>query len=145
MDWSIFGLRQRPFRSTPDSASYYPATGHELVVGRLLQALREDEGLLLLTGVPGVGKTLLCHTLLERRGDGLSILLTNSHYSNRTALLQALAFEMALPYEGRGEQELRLAGTGCLLERLSEGKATLLVVDEAQHLSVDLLEELRML
>src|SRR5262245_24746670 len=109
MEWSIFGLRQRPSRSTPNSASYYPATGHELCLGRSLQAAPEDEGLALLTGTPGVGKTLLCHTLLERRSDTPGILLTNSHYANRTALLQALAFELSLPYEGRGEQELRLA------------------------------------
>src|SRR5262245_53853615 len=103
MDWSIFSLRQRRFGSTPDSASYYPATGHELAGGRVLQALGEEEGLALLTGTPGVGKTLLCHTLLERRGDTPGILLANSHFPSRTALLQALAFELSLPYEGRGE------------------------------------------
>src|SRR5207253_2207796 len=74
-----FGLKQRPFRPTPDPDSYYPATGHECALARLRQALNEDEGLLLLAGAPGAGKTLLCHRLLETiGGEAACAFLTNS-------------------------------------------------------------------
>src|SRR5688500_10997909 len=63
-----FGLRQRPFRAAPDSACYYPATGHERALTQLHQALADGEGLALLAGEPGMGKTLLGHCLLERLG-----------------------------------------------------------------------------
>src|SRR5262245_7318317 len=64
-----FGLNRRPFRLLPDSSSYYPATGHEQALGRLLEAVQDgEEGLLLLTGEPGTGKTVLCHCLLTRAG-----------------------------------------------------------------------------
>jgi type II secretory pathway predicted ATPase ExeA len=141
-----FGFRRRPFPPGPDSRSYYPATSHERALALLRRALDDGEGLALLTGAPGTGKTLLCHCLLERLGDGVvTAFLTNSHFSSRSALLQALLYDLSLPYEGAGEQELRLRLTDFLLENYRAGRRTVLVVDEAQHLSPDLLEELRLL
>lgn len=141
-----FGLKRRPFRPTPDSDSYYPATTHEQAVARLLQGIEADEGLLLLTGAAGTGKTLLCHRLLERLpADHASAFLTHGHFAGRTALLQAILFELSLPYEGRGEQELRLALIEFLLQNYKNGRRALLLVDEAHHLSADLLEDLRLL
>src|SRR5262249_13199338 len=76
-----FGPRQRPFPATPDSACYYPATGNERALARLVGGLANGEGLLLLTGPAGTGKTLLCHCLLERLPDCVgSAFLTNSHF-----------------------------------------------------------------
>jgi type II secretory pathway predicted ATPase ExeA len=146
MEAPHFGLRQRPFPTTPDSSVYYPATTHEQALHRLLQGLHQEEGILLLTGEPGTGKTLLCHCLLQRlEANCPSILLTNSHLRDRVSLLQALLFDLSLPYEGRSEQEMRLALTGHLLESFSQGRRTVVLIDEAQHLSADLLEELRLL
>jgi type II secretory pathway predicted ATPase ExeA len=141
-----FGLRQRPFPATPDPARYYPATSHERALARLLDGLSDGEGVVLLTGEPGTGKTLLCHCLIERLGPQFSTaFLTNSHLGDRAALLQALLYDLVLPYEERGEQEMRLALTDHLLRGYTEGRGTVLVLDEAQHLTPDLLEELRLL
>jgi type II secretory pathway predicted ATPase ExeA len=141
-----FGLRQRPFRNTPDSEWYYPATGHERALAQLTRCVTEDEGLALLTGEAGTGKTLLGHCLLERLGEEVvSAFLTNSHVPDRAGLLQAILYDLALPYAGRGEQELRLALTDFLLQNYGAGRRTVLVVDEAQHLTPDVLEELRLL
>jgi type II secretory pathway predicted ATPase ExeA len=146
MDETGFGLRQRPFRAIPDTAFYYPATASERVLARLQEAIQDDEGLVLLTGEPGTGKTLVCHCLIERLGPEVTcIFLTNSHFRDRLALLQAIHFDLSLPYEGRTEQELRLALTEMLLKNCQAGRRTLLLVDEAQHLHVDVLEELRLL
>jgi type II secretory pathway predicted ATPase ExeA len=143
---SHFGFRERPFRPTPDTACYYPATGHEQALTRLLDALQDDEGLALLTGEPGTGKTLLGHCLLERLGgDVTSVLLTNSHIPGRVSLLQSILYDLSLPYEGRGEQELRLSLTDHLLQNYSAGRRTVLVMDEAQNLNTEVLEELRLL
>jgi type II secretory pathway predicted ATPase ExeA len=141
-----FGLRQRPFRATPDSDCYYPATGHERALAQLLGAIADDEGLAVLTGPPGTGKTLLCHCLLERLGQDVTIAyLTNSHVEGRAGLLQAILYDLSQPYAGRTEQELRLALTDFLLENYRGGRRTVLIVDEAQNLPPDLLEELRLL
>jgi type II secretory pathway predicted ATPase ExeA len=146
MSATRFGLRQRPFPATPDVACYYPATTHERALAKIGGALVDGEGLLVLTGAPGTGKTLLGQLLLERPGeDAPSAFLTNSHFACRAALFQALLFDLGQPHEARGEQDLRLALTEHLLRTFAAGRPTLVVIDEAQHLDPDLLEELRLL
>ena len=146
MDVSRFGLRQRPFPATPDTACYYPATAHEEALDRLLHGLTEGEGVLVLAGETGTGKTLLCHRLLERLGGDIrSAFLTNSHVPDRAALLQTILYDLRLPFQGKSEQEMRLSLTDYLLEGFADGKSTVLIVDEAHHLAPDLLEELRLL
>jgi len=141
-----FQLRQRPFPATPDPARYYPATSHERAIARLLNGLTDGEGVMVLTGLPGTGKTLLCHCLLERLGSEVGVaFLTNSHVGDRAGLLQAILYDLSLPHERRGEQEMRLALTDHLLRGYEKGRGTILILDEAQHLTPDLLEELRLL
>lgn len=140
-----FGLARRPFPATPDETLYYPASGHEAVLARLLQALADEEGLALLTGEPGTGKTLLGFCLLERLGAGwTTAFLTNSHFPDRAGLFQAILFDLGLSHDG-AEQTLRLRLTDALLKARAEKNGTILVVDEGHHLSADLLEELRLL
>lgn len=141
-----FGLKRRPFPATPDSSLYYPATPHEAALAPLARALAENEGLLLLTGDPGTGKTILGQVLLERlAGDMVTAFLTNSHFPDRVSLLQAILFDMGLPYADGAEQVLRLRLTEQVLKDCAAGKRTIVVIDEAHHLSADLLEELRLL
>ena len=71
--------------------------------------------------------------------------LPNIHAAKPADLLQAILFDLSLPYEGLGEQELRLAVTAQLLQSLQDGRPTVLVIDEAQHLNAAALEELRLL
>jgi type II secretory pathway predicted ATPase ExeA len=141
---AYFGLRHRPFRPTPDRNAYYPATSHEVALGQLRQALADGEGLAMLSGDAGTGKTLLCHCLLDTAADA-SAFLTNSHFPDRAGLLQAILFDLSLPYDLPSEQQLRLALTDYLLTNLAQGRRAVVVVDEAQHLTPDLLEELRLL
>jgi general secretion pathway protein A len=141
-----YGLSRRPFPATPDSDRYYPAASHEAALAAMECGLAGDESFVLVTGAAGTGKTLLGHVLLDRLPEGsVSALLTNSHLPDRSALLQAILYDLRLPYADRGEQVLRLRLTDQLLQNCAAGKRTVLVVDEAQHLGADLLEELRLL
>src|SRR5882724_2993151 len=118
-----FGLARRPFPAAPDETLYYPAGGHEAALARLTQAAADEEGLALLTGSPGVGKTLLGFCLNERLGtEVVSAFLTNSHFPDRSGLLQAILFDLGLPYEAPGEETLRLRLTDSLLKTRAEGK-----------------------
>jgi type II secretory pathway predicted ATPase ExeA len=146
MDLTHFGLCHRPFRPTPDGAAYYPAGTHEAALAQLQQGIAGDEGLMLLTGEPGTGKTLVGQRLLERLPpDTAAVLIPNGHLRHRADLLQALLYDLGQPYRGLGEQELRLSLTDHLLETYRAGRRTVVVLDEAHHLSPDLLEELRLL
>jgi len=141
-----FGLKRRPFPSLPDTALYYPASSHEAALAASLRGVADQEGLILVTGNPGTGKTLLAHLLLDRLGaDTQTAFLTNSHFADRSALLQAILFDLGLPYSPGSEQMLRLRLTDYLLKQWSAGKPTVLILDEAHLLSLDLLEEVRLL
>ena len=125
-----FGLLQKPFPSIADSEYYYPATSHERALAQLQQALEEDEGSALLTGEPGTGKTLLCHCLLDRLGETItSAVITHSNLPDWTGLLQAILYDLSLPHEARGEQELRLSLTDFLLKNYEAGRRTVLLLD----------------
>jgi type II secretory pathway predicted ATPase ExeA len=140
------GLKGRPFRAGPDTAAYYPSTTHERALEKLVQAIKDDEGLCLLTGLAGMGKSLVCLCLVDRLGSDVNCaLITNSHLPDRVSLFQAILYDFSVPYQGAREQELRLTLTDHLLSQYGKGRRTLLVVDEAQHLSSDLLEEIRLL
>jgi type II secretory pathway predicted ATPase ExeA len=141
-----FGLRRRPFRPTPDTDAYFAAATHEAALRQLRRALDDDEGLILLTGDAGTGKTLVARRLLEGLDEPVRcVLLTNSHVARKGDLLQAILFDLGLPYQGLTEQVARLAVTESCLEHYRQGGKTLIVVDEAHHLSADVLEELRLL
>jgi type II secretory pathway predicted ATPase ExeA len=141
-----FGLTSRPFRPTPDTAFYYPATTHEYALAALRRGLTDDEGVLLLTSDPGCGKTLLAWRLLEELDESYrTVLLTNGYFTNRGDLHQAILFDLGLPYQSVTEQTARLMVMEASLEHFRTGGRTLIVVDEAHHLSPILLEELRLL
>jgi general secretion pathway protein A len=143
---SRFGLRERPFRAVPSTECYYPATTHEQALAQLLQAIKNDEGLLLLTGEPGTGKTTVCLCLLDRVGkEHTCAFVTHGHFAQPKDMLQAILYDLSLPYQNLAEEELRLLLVDSAAKNYEGGKRTILVLDEAQHLSADLLEELRLL
>lgn len=145
MNLAYFHLRTRPFRPTPDTSSYYPAATHENALTKLIQAIADDEGLLVLTGAPGTGKTLVGHLLLERLGDVAAAFITNCRFASRAELLRGMLFDLSQPHQGMSEQDMRFALTEYLLANFARGQKSVILLDEAQDLSPDLLEELRLL
>jgi len=146
MNLNQFGLKQRPFPNSLDSAWYYPATTHEKALAQLRQALQDEEGIVLITGEPGTGKTLLLQCLLQSLApDTPSAFLTNSHFPDRRGFFQAILFDLSLAHDQSSEQEMRLKLTDFVLTQHRNGCRLLLLVDEAQNLDLDLLEEIRLL
>ena len=145
MDLARFGLGRRPFSPLPDTASYVPTATSEAALGALRGAFEAREPAALLEGAPGLGKTTVALKFLESLPDEVArIAVPSARFTQPSDLFQTLLFDLDAPYRGLSENELRLAVTDRLLKQLKVGP-TVVVLDEAQHLSDAILEELRLL
>ena len=139
---SYFGLSQRPFASVPRVEHYFPAAGVEAARKTLTRCVERAEGVGLIVGPSGTGKTLLCRILAEQfRGRFEVALLRSGRLGARCALLQAILYELGQPYRGMDEGELRLSLTEHLTSIDKSPQGMVLLVDEAQTLPLRLLDE----
>lgn len=147
VEWSHFGLDRQPFRPAVDPAAYFPASSHEAARASLGEAFGRRDPIVLIDGAAGVGKTIVARKWLEDLvPDVPRVIIPNARAARPAELLQAMLFDLALPYQGLTEQEARLALTGRLLELATECPyPTVVVLDEAHHLSESALEEVRLL
>lgn len=139
-----FGLSRRPFPSLPQPAFYYPATAIDFAYQTLLRCVERGEGVAVVVGPTGCGKSLLGQLLAEHFGEKMHVVqLASGRLDSRRALLQAILYGLGRPFRGMDEGELRLA----LIEylgRAEDRRPMLLLVDEAEALPLRLLDELRM-
>ena len=143
---SFFQLKQRPFASAPRSDRYFPAPAIEAARQALTRCIERAEGAGMLVGPSGTGKTLVCQLLAEQFRQQFAVaLLSNGHLTTRRELLQAILFELGLPYRRMEEGELRLS----LIDHLSSddkgAQGLLLLLDEAHTFPIRLLEEVRLI
>jgi type II secretory pathway predicted ATPase ExeA len=146
MDVALFGLGRRPFRPAPDPDLYFPAAAHEAAAAALRAGFDAADGIALLDGGPGTGKTLVALRLLDALApDAAPVFVPSARFARPAELHQAILFDLGKPYQGLGETELRLAVTEHLLGVLAARRRLVLVLDEAHHLGPDVLEEVRLL
>ena len=143
---TFFDFTRSPFPASPQTPGFVPVGPVEEARRTLARCVSRNEGLGLVIGPIGTGKTLLCHLLADEFRDRFQVVvLTGAGLRTRRSLLQALLFELALPYRGMEEAELRLS----LLEHLESDDAPssglLLLVDEADAMPLRLIEEIRVL
>jgi type II secretory pathway predicted ATPase ExeA len=141
-----WGLSERPFPSAPLAAAYYPAPSLELSRTQLQRCIQRAEGLGVVIGGAGMGKSLLLHVLGQQFREQFHVAhLAGGALCTRRALLQNILFELGLPYRSLQEGELRLS----LIDHLQPSRqcphGMLLLIDEAHTLPLRLLEELRLL
>ncbi len=141
---SHFRLSRRPFAFAPQVEQYFPGRAIESARQTLVRCIERAEGIGLVIGPTGTGKSLLLQVLAARFRSTFNVaLLANSHLPSRRALLQAILFELGLPYRGMDEGELRLS----LIDHITDGATNgmLLLIDEAHLLPLRLMEEIRMI
>ena len=143
----FFNLTRNPFEITPDPAFLFPTKRHNEALAALYYGVRQHKGLVVLTGEVGTGKTLLLRCLLQlfkQSNDVAYAYLFNSRLSP-TEFLQYILSKFGLPASGKNKCELLLDLSHFVISRGLQELTTVLIVDEAQHLSEDLLEEVRLL
>ena len=146
MNWDRLGLNRRPFRAAPSLDLFVPLPSHEAALAALRSAFDAGDGIAILDGGPGTGKSLVALRFLESLGrDVLPIYVPAARFSKASDLHQTILFDLGQDYRGLSDHELRLALADHYLKALAESKRGVLVLDEAQHLTAELLEEVRLL
>jgi type II secretory pathway predicted ATPase ExeA len=141
-----FLFSQRPFAAAPVADAYLPTGSLEQARQTLIRFIDRGEGLGLVVGPAGTGKSLLCQMLAKHfRGRFQVAHLCGARLGTRRALLQNVLFELKLPYRDMDEGELRLSLVDHLEPRSGGPDGLLLLVDEAHTLPLRLLEEIRLL
>ncbi len=144
---SFFGFVKRPFLAASTLDRYFPAVCIEQTFQTASRAIQRGEGPVAIFGGTGLGKTMCCLRIADcfRRNFEV-VMLSSSQLITRRALLQSLLFELRMPYRDMTEGELRLT----LMSRLqpsteNPSDGLVLVIDEAQTMSMKLLDEIRLL
>jgi general secretion pathway protein A len=141
----FYGLRQAPFDITPNPRFLFHSTKHREALNHLLYGIRERKGFVQLTGEVGAGKTTLCRALLEQLDGHFSTALILNPVLNADELMKAIATEYGLNVKGLDRMETIATISEFLLKQTLAGKETVLIIDEAQNLTEDLLEQVRLI
>ena len=142
----FFNLRERPFDLTPNPRFLVMTEGHREALSNLEYAITARKGLTVLIGEAGCGKTTIIRTAIERQPSRIHCVHVTNPALTREEFVETLATQFELSQAARTSKATMLAELEALLRRRRDAdETTLLVVDEAQSLSNELLEEIRLL
>src|SRR5688572_22138186 len=141
----FYDLRERPFALSPDPDYLYPSRVHREALDYLRYGLESQAGFVVITGEIGSGKTTLVQTLLRGLDSQTTVgRIVNTMLEPRE-LLETIMIDFGLDAQGRSKPQMLHALAQYLVDQRLAGRLVLLVIDEAQNLSLAALEELRML
>jgi general secretion pathway protein A len=144
---SFYHLRRSPFGISPEPDFFYPTPCHNEALAALYHAVREHKGFAVLTGEVGTGKTLLVRCLMEllSKNADVSYAYVFNGLLSPAEFLQYIVADFGLPTTGKNKSQLLVDLSKYVVFRGTKGLTTVLIVDEAHHLSVEILEEIRLL
>ena len=142
----FFGLTKNPFEISPDPYFYHATPRHNEALANLHYGVGRRKGFIVITGEVGTGKTLLVRCLLaELRKNNIAFGYVFNPLLSTHEFFQYIMADLGLQYSGRSKTEMLLDLNRFLIQRHARGLITALVVDEAQALRPELLEEIRLL
>lgn len=143
---AFYNLKKKPFQLNPDPEFFFNSAVHRRALAYLRYGLAQGEGFVVVTGVPGTGKTMLVKELFETlRNESIVAGLMVTSQVGAEDTLRIVAATFGLSYDGDAKAVLLKNLENFFKAKAREGKRVLLVVDEAQNLPLQSLEELRML
>ncbi len=142
-----YGLTEPPFDITPNPRFLFYSAKHREAFNHVLYGIRERKGFVQLTGEVGAGKTTLCRAMLEELHGHYSTALILNPALNPDQLMKAITMEFGLPIHQLGLDRLDSLAmfNEFLLRQIEQGKETVLIIDEAQDLPDEMLEQVRLL
>lgn len=142
---AYFGFREKPFNLTPDPRFLYLSAKHNEAFAHLEFGLKQRGGFMVVTGEVGTGKTTLCRYFLERLDDDTVSAFILYPALGTTELLQSIIKDLGIATRATTDKELIDSLHEFLLVSRHRGKNIVLVIDEAQNLSRDVLEQVRLI
>lgn len=142
---TFYGLTENPFSIQPDPDFLYFGRRHTYAYAMMEFGIKNRAGFMVVSGEIGCGKTTLIRHLLNNLAPDLTVGLVYNTHRDISNLLEWIMLSLGLPYEGQSNVALFDAFQRFLIEQYGLGKSVLLIIDEAQNLSLDALESLRML
>jgi general secretion pathway protein A len=140
-----YGLTEPPFDITPNPRFLFYSPKHREAFNHVLYGIRERKGFVQLTGEVGAGKTTLCRAILEQLDCHYATALILNPVMNPEELVKAIAMEFGLAVGGLDRLDTLSLINHFLLHQAEQGRDSVLIIDEAQDLTDDLLEQVRLL
>ncbi|KPJ78479.1 MAG: hypothetical protein AMJ54_03085, partial [Deltaproteobacteria bacterium SG8_13] len=142
---NFFAFRERPFKLVPDPEYYYLSKSHEEAMAHLTYALSQGDGFVEITGEVGTGKTMMCRVFLENLDEQTeAAYIFNPRLSPRQ-LLKTINAEFGISADADDSKDLIDTLNEYLIRKRVEGKKVILLIDEAQNLPRNVMEQLRLL
>ena len=140
-----FGLREAPFRITPQTEFFFAGANRGATLEALLYAITAGEGLVKVTGEVGSGKTMLCRVLMERLPESVETIYLAIPSLSRDEMLAAIAEDLGLETAGANTNKLMRLLQDKLIELHTGGRQVVALIDEAHAMPLATLEEIRLL
>lgn len=141
----FYGLKEPPFNITPDPRFLFFSARHREAFDHFLYGVISRKGFIQLTGEVGSGKTTLCRAILSSLPQNVRTALVLNPSMTSTQLLRAILNDFGIPVKGRDRLAYVEQLNEFLLEQLKEGNNVALIIDEAQDLEPEVLEQIRLL
>ncbi len=141
----FYGLGERPFNLAPDPKFLFLTPGHREALAQLMYGVQERKGFILLTGEIGTGKTTLLRTMLARLNDNTDVAFVINSTLVFDQLLEYVLADLGVTPIGESRAQRLMALNRFLIERRRAGINTVIVIDEAQNLDTQTLEQIRLL
>jgi general secretion pathway protein A len=141
----FYGLKERPFNVTSDPAFFFLSKQHKEALSHLLYGVTQRKGIIVITGEIGTGKTTLCRFFLSQLAKNVKTAFILNPYFSENQLLEAIVKDLGLKIKNKSKLSFVWGLNDFLLNESKSGNNVMIIIDEAQNLRPQALEQIRLL